>query len=431
MAKVLILTLGSRGDVQPYVALGAALMARGHQVTLSTGQGFDDLIAAYGLSPAALSVDMQALVATPEVLAAMTSLTGWLRAFRSTQTLMQRQLDDLWRVAREQAPDVIVYHPKAFIAPYLARALGAVALASFLQPAFVATSSFPNALVRLPDVGPLGNKLSSQAMIAAMRLGYGSLLRKWLPRHSEVAAHPRLDVLRGYHPKGRRVPRLHAHSGWLVPKPSDWAAEDQVTGGWFLARSSEWQPPAELAAFLAAGPPPVYVGFGSMPAVDAERIATVVFDALKRTKTRAILAKGWGALAKAAPGEDIQVVESVPHDWLFPKCRAVVHHGGAGTTHAGLRWGCPTLVCPLFGDQAFWGRVVKRVGAGPAAIPLKRLSLNSLSTALLDLRSPSFRSRAAVLSEQIRSEDGVTTAADLVEAAWSDRDLPVSGTAAS
>ena len=420
MAKVLILTLGSRGDVQPYVALGAALVGRGHRVTLSTGQGFDDLIAEHGLSPAPLSVDMQALMATSDVRAAMTSSTGWLRAFRATQALMQRQLDDLWTVARAFAPDVIVYHPKAFIAPYLARALRAVAVPSFLQPAFVATSSFPNPLVRLPDVGAFGNRLSHRAMRAAMRLGYGALLRKWLPRHGEVAAQPRLDVFRGYHPSGGPVPRLHAHSGRLVPKPPDWGADDRVTGYWFLTRRSNWQVPAELAAFLAAGAPPVYVGFGSMPAVDAERTAAIVLGALKRTRTRAVLAKGWGGLAAATPSADIQIVESVPHDWLFPKCRAVVHHGGAGTTHEGLRWGCPTLVCPLFGDQPFWGRRVERAGAGPSALPLKHLSLDGLSAALLALQSQSFRKRAEALGAEIRSESGAAGAADLVEAVWSD-----------
>ena len=416
MATILMLTLGSRGDVQPYVALGAVLAQRGHDVTVSTGQGFGDLIAEHGLSSAPLSIDMQAMLETPALKAAMKSLKGRLDALRSTQALMQRQLDDMWSVARQVAPQVIVYHPKAFIACYLACALGAAAVPSFLQPAFGATGAFPHPLVRLPNLGPLGNRLSGRAMIALMRLGYRTMLRKWFPRHPEVSSDPGLDVLSGYHPGRRRVPRLYAHSRHLVPKPPDWGPDDHVTGYWFPTRASSWEPPAELAAFLASGPPPVYVGFGSMPSVDADRTASVVVDALRQTKTRAILAKGWGVLSAAVSAEGIHVLESAPHDWLFPRCSAVVHHGGAGTTHEGLRWGRPTLVCPVFGDQPFWGRAVAELGVGPDPIPLRRLNEDRLAAALRTLQSESVQQKASSLSERIRSEGGAAATADLVEA---------------
>ena len=417
MATVLLLTLGSRGDVQPYVALGAVLAERGHDVTVSTGQGFDDLITKHGLSSAPLSIDMQAMLARPEITAAMGSLKGRLHALRSTQELMQRQLDDMWSVARQVAPHVIVYHPKAFLAPYFARALGVMAVPSYLQPAFAATGSFPSPLLRLPSLGPLGNRLSGQAMIAMMRLGYRTMLRKWFPRHPEVSARPGLDVVRGYHPKGRLIPRLYAHSGHIVPKPMDWGADDHVTGYWFLTRASSWEPPSALADFLASGPPPVYVGFGSMPAVDAERTASVVVGALRQTRTRAILATGWGALCGAVSAEDLYVVESTPHDWLFPRCGAVVHHGGAGTTHEGLRWGRPTLVCPVFGDQPFWGRTVEEMGAGPVPIPLRSLNEDRFSAALRHLQAKSVQQGALSLSGRIQREGGAEAAADLIEAA--------------
>jgi len=415
VADILLLTLGSRGDVQPFVALGASLTARGHSVTLSTGKGFESLIEAHGLTAAPLSFDPQAAMEQPEIKAAMESPRGWLKAFRASQEVMQRQLDETWSIAQAARPQVIVYHPKAILAPYVARALGAVALPAFLQPAYVATGGFPNPLLPLPDLGPFGNRLSGRAVVAAMRLAYGTLLRKWFARHPEETARPGLDVLAGYRPGGGAVPRLHAHSRHIVPKPPDWGPEDQVTGYWFLSEESDWEPPADLMRFLEAGPPPVYVGFGSMPKVRGGNPVTAMLAALAETKTRAILAKGWGALAEVPASDEIHVVDSVPHDWLFPRCRAVVHHGGAGTTHAGLRWGRPSLICPLFGDQPFWGRTVARLGAGPAPLPLKRLTQDRFAAALRELLSAQVRNKAQILGERMAEERGAEAAADFIQ----------------
>ena len=414
MAHILLLTLGSRGDVQPFVALGAALTARGHSVTLSTGKGFESLIEAHGLTAAPLSFDPQAAMEQSEIKAAMESPRGWLKAFRASQEVMQRQLDETWSIAQAARPQVIVYHPKAILAPYAARALGAVALPAFLQPAYVATGGFPNPLLPLPDLGPFGNRLSGRAMVAAMRLAYRMLLRKWFARHPEETARPGLDVLAGYDPQGKPVPRLHAHSRHIVPKPPDWGPEEHVTGYWLLPEKSAWEPPADLVQFLEAGPPPVYIGFGSMPKRQGDNAVSAILAALARTKTRAILAKGWGALAEAAASEQIHIVDSLPHEWLLPRCRAVVHHGGAGTTHAGLRWGRPTLICPLFGDQPFWGRQVARLGAGPVPLPLKRLTEDRFAAALQELLSAQVRHKAQVLGERIAEERGAEAAADLI-----------------
>ncbi len=415
MTDILLLTLGSRGDVQPFVALGAVLTARGHSVTLSTGKGFESLIEAHGLTAAPLSFDPQAAMAQPEIKAAMESPRGWLKAFRASQEVMQRQLDETWAIAQAVRPQLIIYHPKAVLAPYLARSLGAVALPAFLQPAYVPTGGFPNPLLPLPDLGPLANRLSGRTVVAAMRLAYRMLLRKWFARHPGEIARPGLDVLAGYRPGGGAVPRFHAHSRHIVPKPPDWGSEEHVTGYWFLPEKTGWEPPAELARFLEAGPAPVYVGFGSMPKVRGGDPASALLAALAETKTRAILAKGWGALSEVPASDDVHIVDSLPHDWLFPRCRAVVHHGGAGTTHAGLRWGRPTLICPLFGDQPFWGRMVARLGVGPAPLPLKRLTQERLAAALRELQSAQVRHKAQVLGDRMAEEGGTETAANLIE----------------
>lgn len=415
MAKILILTLGSRGDVQPYVALGVALTRRGHEVAVSTGQGFDDLITGHGLASVPLSVDILALIDTPEIQAAMKSLRGKWRAFRSTKALMMRQLDDMWAIARDIAPDIIVYHPKAYPAPYLARALGAIAIPSFLQPGFAPTGAFPTPLVQIPDFLRVTNRVSHRMMLALMRLGTGTLFRPWLQGNPDVAASPRLDLLAGYHPRARAIPRLHAHSAHVVPKPSDWGEGEHVTGYWFLPETTSFEPPADLVDFLDDGSPPVYVGFGSMPSIDTDKTARAVMGAVQGTGTRAIVARGWGALAGAASTGAVHVLDSAPHDWLFPRCAAVIHHGGAGTTHEGLRWGRPTLVCPLFGDQPFWGRIVNDLGAGPKPIPLRTLTEQNLSAALTELVSGVFDDHSRTLGERIQTETGAATAADLIE----------------
>ena len=180
------------------------------------------------------------------------------------------------------------------------------------------------------------------------------------------------DFFAGYHPRSKAVPRLHGYSHTIVPKPADWFEEDRITGYWFTDPETDWQAPNDLRAFLESGPPPVYVGFGSMPAKDAERQSQIVIDALHLVGRRGILASGWGGLARVDASKTIFSLESAPHDWLFPRCSAVVHHGGAGTVHEGLRWGRPTIVCPLTVDQPFLGSACARTWRRPKTTTTKK-----------------------------------------------------------
>ncbi len=417
--RILILTFGSRGDVQPYVALGAALRARGHEVTLSTGRGFEAMIEAAGLAAAPLSVDIRDLLESPEIKQALHSLAGKLRAWRASKTMMRRLFDDMWAVARDLKPDLVVYHPKAYVVPLLARALGRVAVPSFLQPAYVPTRAFPNCILPFAGLGSLGNRASYGLVSLLMRLGTAAVLRDWARDRPEIARPGSWDPVEGHDPRGPGVLRLHAHSRHLVPRPDDWSARERVTGYWFTAPEETWQPPAALARFLAAGPPPVYLGFGSMPAEDAGRMTRLVRDALAASGQRGLLATGWGGLEDAARSETgsdrVLVIEAAPHSWLFPRCAAVVHHGGAGTTHEALRWGRPTIVCPVFGDQPFWGRRVRALGAGPAPLPQRRLTAAALAGALSAVGDPAILARATALGAALRAEGGVAAAVEALE----------------
>ncbi|CAA9381011.1 MAG: UDP-glucose:sterol glucosyltransferase, partial [uncultured Chloroflexia bacterium] len=214
---------------------------------------------------------------------------------------------------------------------------------------------------------------------------------------------------------GEPVPVLYPYSRHVVPIPADFPAHAHVTGYWFLERSDDWQPQPELTDFLTSGPPPVYVGFGSMSGNKAKQRARIVIDALVQSGQRGILASGWGGLDASDVPENILVVDEAPHDWLFDRVAAVVHHGGAGTTAAGLRAGKPTVICPFLADQPFWGRVVHQLGVGPQPIPQRKLTVARLADAIATaVHDTSMQQRAAELGEKIRAEDGVANAVDII-----------------
>lgn len=209
---------------------------------------------------------------------------------------------------------------------------------------------------------------------------------------------------------------LHYYSLHVVPRPHDWPRNAHVTGYWFLDRLDEWKPSAELQAFLDEGEAPVYVGFGSMAGRNPQRVANIVIEALQQAKVRGIIATGWGGLEVNDVPDTILHIDQAPHEWLFPRMSAVVHHGGAGTTAAGLRAGRPTVVCPFMGDQPFWGNRVHVLGVGPKPIPQKKLTVKKLANALRAVTSNvAMRKRAESLGDQIRHEDGISNAIAIIE----------------
>ncbi|ODT99603.1 MAG: hypothetical protein ABS81_25450 [Pseudonocardia sp. SCN 72-86] len=187
-----------------------------------------------------------------------------------------------------------------------------------------------------------------------------------------------------------------------------------VTGYWTAPDDPTYEPPAALAAFLAAGPPPVYVGFGSMPDRDARSLAESALTAARRAGGRVVLLSGWSGLA-AAGDPDVLVVDDVSHRWLFPRVAAVVHHGGAGTTAAGLRAGRPTVVVPFFSDQFFWGRRIAALGAGPLPIAREKLTTTALTDAIRDALRPPRVAAAMGLGARLAAEDGTAAAVTVLE----------------
>lgn len=198
----------------------------------------------------------------------------------------------------------------------------------------------------------------------------------------------------------------------MIPKPADWGPEIDVTGFVFLDLASSFKPPDALAEFLMGGEPPVYIGFGSIVVDDPQKFTKLIFDAVKMAGIRALVSEGWGGLGdKENTPDNIFMLGNTPHDWLFPKVRAVVHHGGAGTTAIGLKCGKPTMIVPFFGDQPFWGAMVAKAGAGAEPIPYKKLTAEKLAESIKILLSPEVQQCAEQIAKNIAQEgDGAINA---------------------
>ena len=211
----------------------------------------------------------------------------------------------------------------------------------------------------------------------------------------------------------------------LIPKPADWGPEIDIAGFVFLDLASSFKPPDPLAKFLEPGEPPVYIGFGSIVVDDPDKFTTLIFEAVKKAGVRALVSKGWGGLGDEGNTPDnIFMLENTPHDWLFPRVSAVVHHGGAGTTAIGLKCGKPTMIVPFFGDQPFWGDMVSKAGAGAdQAIPYKQLTVDALAEGIKQCLSPEAKAAAEKIAQDIAEEgDGAKNAVDSFH-----RHLPMKG----
>lgn len=418
--NILLLTYGTRGDVQPLVALGKTLTARGHTVTLATSTRFADFVGDHGLGFAPISDEMLAVLDTHEGKAViestrtiLDSIRHNLRFARRIGPMLRTQLEDSWVAAETAPPDVVVFHPKGFAGPMIAESFGCPAVLALTFPMMVPTGERPH--LGFPSI-PLGraynrwthravNALAARAMKGPLRTSRASRGLPPARRH---------DIL--HTSAGDRLPTLTAVSPSVVSQPGDWSPTDRMIGYWFLDEGPGRRIPEELRAFLEAGSPPVYVGFGSMAGKAPARLTSVVVEALKRTGRRGVVATGWGGLAPGDRSDSILVVESVPHDWLLPRTVAAVHHGGAGTTAAALRAGVPSIVVSFMGDQPYWGARVAALGVGPAPIPRRRLTVDRLAGAIeRAVSNESMRESAASLGERIRSEDGLGEACRFVE----------------
>jgi sterol 3beta-glucosyltransferase len=408
--NVLILTLGSRGDVQPYVALGGGLQKAGHTVKLATTEQFGAFVRDHGLEFAPLNGEFLKLIDTSEGKAAVAGKGGALKLMQAVKPLMRRMMDEAWSAAGDS--DVVLYHPKALGGYSIAEKLGVPPILALPAPLYSPTDAFPSPLLPFENLGGMLNRASHRITIWLASVSMRGTVNQW--RKKTLGLPSLKDELTW---RGRPVLRLYPYSPAVLAMPPDWDGRSVATGYWFLDRPDDWQPPHELVEFLERDAPPVYVGFGSMPSEDAVVKTRLILEALQLSGQRGVVATGWGGLSANDLPEYVHALETAPHNWLFPRMAAVVHHGGAGTTAAGLRAGVPTVICPFFGDQPFWGRRVASLGVGPQPIAQKGLSAEKLADALLTvIGNKTMKERAAALGATIRSEDGIGRAVALIEA---------------
>jgi sterol 3beta-glucosyltransferase len=328
-------------------------------------------------------------------------------------------MDDEWNAALTFQPDLIIYHPKCLGSYHIAEKLYIPAIMSIPLPFYTPTREFPVPFMSGIQLGGWFNHFSYRLMGLSSGM-YGGTINDFRGKTLGMSPIGRFaDVL--LRSDGKPVPVLYPYSSHLLPVPKDFPAHVHVTGYWFLDQTTTWQPEPELVHFLEAGTPPVYVGFGSLGARKAEKRTKIVLDALAKSGQRGILISAWGGLKASDLPQNVFMAESVPHDWLFPQVAAVVHHGGAGTTAAGLRAGKPTLICPFMADQPFWGKLIYQQGVGPQPIPQSKLNANRLAEAIhIAVNDQMIQHRAAEIGEKIRAEDGIVRAVEIIGAAISE-----------
>ena len=398
--RILIVTAGSRGDVAPFTGLGQALQQAGHQVALAAHDRFADLVRGCGLEHRALPGDpvelVRARTAAPSPEAAQSVFAAFLDQLGEGVTAAAAAGTDILLTAFGPAP----------LSRLVAEAMHIPSLGVYLAPGVPTREFPPPGWPATGQASPADNLAAGRELLARTGSLYADVLRR---------LRARLDLPAGTGQAGSPPddwPICHGFSPAVVPRPADWPAAVRVTGYWWPARPPGWQPPDQLVDFLAAGPPPVFIGFGSMTP-NHERLHEVVAAAVTRAGVRAVVQSGWAELGPS--GDDILVVGDLPHDWLFPRTAVVVHHAGAGTTGAGLRAGVPAVPVPVLVDQPFWADRLHRLGVAPDPLPLHELTADALADALRScLDRPSYRDRATELAHRIRADDGPAVVLSLV-----------------
>lgn len=410
--RVVVVTAGTRGDVEPLLALALGLRGAGHDVRLATHAPFAAAAAARELPFTPLPGDPVLLFDDPAWASFALSPRRPFTHARTLHTVVDALVGplgpDVLRPALADA-EAVVFTPTVSAAAVVADELGIRRVCAALTP-FARTGAFPQpVLAPALRLGAVANRLSYPVAERLLHAPFQEPLRPAARRRAGLATLPFGAPTRAWPP----FPVVHGFSPALLPRPVDWPAQITAAGWWPLAPAPGDGLGEELEAFLAAGPAPLFVGFGSLRPPEPTRTLAVLAEALRRTGRRAVVQGDW--LAPLA-GEGVFLAAAVPHALLLPRVCAVVHHGGAGTVAAGLRAGRATFVAPLGFDQAFWGVRVARAGAGPAPIPLARLGADALVAAIDALGKEPVRAAAAALGARMAREDGVGAAVRTIEA---------------
>lgn len=423
--KIMIMTLGTRGDVQPFVALAGALAGAGHEAVLCGPHRFADFATEHGVSYAGVDDGpMRLLDAPAEAGAAL--IQGGVRArlgqIRLMPAMFTQLLTECWQVASDGAgagADVVVHNGQILAGQHVAEALDVPAVLGLPLPMYLPTRAFPWPGSSTPTwLPPALNRVTYTGM-KLPAVVFGRVIDRWRRGTLGLPSRPRRhDPTR--RPDGRAATVLHAHSPAVLPRPGDWPVGAEVTGYWFVPPAPAL--PEAVEEFLAAGPSPVFAGFGSMTGMNPESVTNAVVEAAAAVGRRLIVAAGWGGIdgdgavnAADRLGVECVVVGEVDYQLLFPRVAVVVHHGGAGTTGVAFAAGRPQVICPFAVDQPFWGRLAHARGVAPSPLPQKYLTAAALADRLRTALRPGTSAAAEAIGAQVHAETGLHAAVEAIE----------------
>jgi sterol 3beta-glucosyltransferase len=413
--KITVFTLGSRGDIQPFIPLSLGLRDAGFEIRFASFGTYREMVSQYELEFFEISGDPQS---TMNSQAGQAWLTSGRNIFTASTQMhraiinedLQNQFNDSLEACR--GADAVVYSFMGASAYHAAEKLGLPSIFALLQP-FTRSRKMPSMIFPALPLGGFYNRLTHWVSEQAVWQIVRGPIDRWrteslgLPAFSWRGPFDRLYE--------KRMPYLYGFSPSVVPRPVDWPEWHHISGYWFLERDPNWSPPQELVRFIDSGEKPVSIGFGSMSGKHARKLLKIAIEAVQLAKRRAVLLGGWAQLSTETIPDTIFMIDSIPHDWLFPRMAAVVHHGGSGTTAAGLRAGVPAVIIPFFGDQPFWGQRIRALGVGPQPIQRKSLTASKLARAITCALNDQFmKDQASALGARIRAEDGVQSAVDFI-----------------
>lgn len=418
--KLTIVTSGSRGDVQPYVALAIGLRNLSHDITFVTNENHTHFIESHGFKIYKIKGDIRAIVESEEgarLLESGYSINFLLKFINIYKEFLGTFLEDLYDGC--QGSEGIIYSTVTSSAYFVAQSMNIPSIAAYLQP-INRTNEFP---VFLFPPNTITTKLTNyMSYVTAEQLFWQpirSYVNDWLKNKVKTKKAPFLGLYESL--KKTNYPFVYGYSPSILPRPHDWQESIKVFGYWFLDKQESWQPSKYLVDFLEDGKAPVYVGFGSMANRSPEESAETVIKALKKTKSRGVLLSGWNGLKKSDLDDDIFMIDSAPHDWLFPQMSAIVHHCGAGTTSAALKSGVPSVPVPFFADQPFWAYQIYHLGLASKPIMRKDLNSNNLAYSINKvIEDNHIQKRSKKMGHIVSSEKGVELSSSYIDQVFSD-----------
>ena len=413
--KITVFAAGSRGDIQPCVAFSKGLQEAGYRVRLAAPEDFANFVQQHDVDFYPLRGDVQQIMASDTGREFMeTGGTNPIKSIQAVRTMIgpvvKEMVEDAYAACRDVDAIICLGVFSAF-GQSIAEALGIPII--HLEPTpLLPTRAFPAPSWPIQrDWGGLHNYISGLAMLDVIWLWYRPFVNDFR-KSLGLSAYTTARFYRAL----RSTPMLSAYSPSIIPHPADWPNSVHVTGYFFLDTQTDWQPSSELKTFLEAGDPPVYIGFGSMAGRNPEKLAILALEALAKSGQRGLLLTGWGGLRTELVPDNVFVLDAAPHNWLFPRMAAVVHHGGAGTTAEALRAGVPSVIVPFVLDQPFWGARIKALGLGPDPIPQKNLTADCLANAIrIAVSDSNMKQMANSYGTAIRAEDGIGNAIKIIQ----------------